>query len=64
MSVPAMPVGRAAEVPFRDAHAPDLPAERERLRAEVQRHAGARRAYETKRAELSAALGRVGRGPS
>jgi hypothetical protein len=32
-----------------------LAGERERLRAEVQRHAAARRAYETKRAELSAA---------
>jgi hypothetical protein len=38
-----------------------LAAERERLRAEVERHARARRAYETKRAELSAALARVGR---
>jgi histidinol-phosphate/aromatic aminotransferase/cobyric acid decarboxylase-like protein len=38
-----------------------LAAESERLRAEVQRHAVARRAYEQRRAELSAALARAGR---
>ena len=44
MIVPAMPVGRAAEVPFRDRRAPDLPADR----LDTKQQPGVRRSRPTR----------------